>query len=125
VSIPADPADLAGQIQARGDSAQLVTVTAEGRPHVVAVRVEPTGEGLAMAAGTTTRANVGVNPGVTLLWPPGAGQEYTLVVDGDASADHDREVVTVRPSSALLHRVAHATGDGPRCYAVDVTAGVG
>jgi hypothetical protein len=119
--MPASPADLASQISARGNSAQLVTVNGEGRPHVVAVLVDAAGEALTVAAGTKTRANVAAHPGVTLLWAPPPGGEYTLVVDGDAMADAEAEVVTVRPSSALLHRVAHATGDGPRCYAVDVT----
>jgi hypothetical protein len=121
--MPASPADLASQISARGNSAQLVTVNGEGRPHVVAVLVEAdaAGEALTVAAGTKTRANVAARPGVTLLWAPPPGEEYTLVVDGEATADGEAEVVTIRPSSALLHRVAHATGDGPRCYAVDVT----
>jgi hypothetical protein len=123
--MPADPADLASQISAHGDSAQLVTVNGEGRPHVVAVLVETAGDTLTVPAGKTTRANVAANPGVTLLWAPTAGGEYTLVLDGEATADAEREVVTIRPSSALLHRVAHATGGGPRCYAVDVSAGVG
>lgn len=121
--MPADPADLASQISARGESAQLVTVNLEGRPHVVAVTVSAAGGALRVPAGNKSRANVAAHPGVTLLWPPPPGGEYTLVVDGDATAGEDD--VTIRPSSALLHRVAHATGGGPRCYAVDVTAGVG
>jgi hypothetical protein len=119
--MPASPADLASQIRLHGTSAQLVTVNAEGRPHVVAVSVSVgDGDSLAMPAGTKTRANVALHPGVTLLWAPAAGDEYTLVVDGEATAADD--VVTVRPSSALLHKVADATGDGPRCYAVEVPA---
>lgn len=123
--MPASPADLASQISAHGDSAQLVTVNPQGRPHVVAVSVSASsaGDALSVAAGSTTRANIGVHPGVTLLWSPPPGGEYTLVVDGDARPDGDN--VTIRPSSALLHRVAHAIGDGPRCYAVDVPAAAG
>ena len=121
--MPASPADLASQVAAHGASAQLVTVNPQGRPHVVAVSVATAGDALAVAAGSTTRANIGVHPGVTLLWAPPPGGEYTLVVDGDATSDGER--VTIRPSSALLHRVAHATGDGPRCYAVEVPARTG
>ncbi len=121
MTVPADPADLASQITHHGDSAQLVTVSPAGRPHVVAVLVSRAGEELNVPAGTKTRANVVANPSVTLLFPPPPGGEYTLVVDGDAVVSPG-ETLTIRPSSALLHRVAHATGDGPRCYAVEVPA---
>ena len=117
---PASPPDLAAQIAAYGTSAQLVTVTGDGRPHVVAVTVALDADGgrLSMAAGSTTRANVGVHPAVTLLWAAPAGGEYSLMVDGDAEAADGG--VTVRPSSALLHRAAHVSADVPRCLAVTV-----
>jgi hypothetical protein len=121
VSILASPADLPGQLSAYGGSGLLVTVNDDGRPHVVAVSVEQDAAGAALSAsvGSTTRANAAARPGVTLLFAPGTGGEYTLVVDGDAVAS-DGESVTIRPTSALLHRVAGATGDRPRCYRVDV-----
>ena len=117
---PASPPDLAAQIAAYGTSAQLVTVTGEGRPHVVAVAVALDADGgrLEMATGATTRANVAVHPAVTLLWAAPAGGDHSLMVDGEAEVGDDG--VTVRPSSALLHRVAHATADVPRCLAVTV-----
>ena len=121
VTVPAEPADLASQITLHGDSAQLVTVNPAGRPHVVAVLVAQAGDELNVPAGTKTRANVLANPSVTLLFGPPQGGEYTLVVDGDAVVSPG-ETLTIRPSSALLHRVAHATGDGPRCFAVEVPA---
>jgi hypothetical protein len=120
---PASPPDLAAQIAAYGPSAQLVTVTGEGRPHVVAVTVALDGAGdqLTMTAGTTSRTNVAVHPAVTLLWAAPAGSTHSLMVDGEAAAVEGG--VTVRPSSALLHRAAHAAEDVPRCLAVTVPLG--
>jgi len=120
VSIPATPPDLAAQIGQHGPSAQLVTVTDAGRPHVVAVAVTTVEGGLSVPAGSHTRANVAVHPDVTLLWAAPAGSAYSLVVDGTATVDG--ETVVIRPSSALLHRAAHAPDDTPRCLSVTVPA---
>jgi hypothetical protein len=121
VTIPATPPDLAAQIARHGPSAQLVTVTEDGRPHVVAVAVATADGGLSVPAGSHTRANVAAHPGVTLLWAAPAGSIYSLVVDGTATVEG--ETVVIRASSALLHRAAHAPDDTPRCLSVTVPAG--
>ena len=119
---PASPPDLASQVRAHGPSAQLVSVSPEGRPHVVAVLVEAGDDaaGLVVAPGSTTRTNVATNPAVTLLWPPAPGSDHSLMVDGTAAVAGD--TVTIAPTSALLHRAAHAPEDVPRCLAVEVPA---
>ena len=76
-------------------------------------------DGLVMVAGRTTMANVAANPAVTVLWPRSPDGAYSLIVDGLATAgsSDDGEVV-VMPSRAVLHRLATATGDGPKCVPV-------
>jgi hypothetical protein len=120
---PASPPDLSSQIGRYGPSAQLVTVTGDGRPHVTAVDVTAIEGGLSVPAGGHSRANAAVHPAVTLLWPAPVGSDHSLVVDGTASVAGERLVI--RPSSALLHRVAHAPVEVPRCFGVDVSGVAG
>jgi hypothetical protein len=74
---------------ARGPGAFLLTVTDDGRPHVVAVTVGWVDGALAMSAGRTSVRNAGGRPGVTVLWPPAEPGGYSLIVDGQASAAPD------------------------------------
>ena len=103
----------------RGPGAFLLTVTDDGRPHVVAVGVGWDDEGgLAMSAGRTSVRNAGGRPGVTVLWPPSEPGGYSLIVDGAATAvpndAGDGGRVTVAVTRAVLHRpaVAPANGEG-------------
>lgn len=103
-----------------GPVAFLVTVAADRRPHVVSVNIGWEHDELLAGAGRTTSANVEGHPGVSLLWPPPAGGGYSLIVDGTAEV-HERDataVALIRPSRAVLHRVANADGDGPSCITV-------
>ncbi|MEX1105122.1 MAG: pyridoxamine 5'-phosphate oxidase family protein [Ilumatobacteraceae bacterium] len=83
----------------------LVTVSAEGRPHSLAVATEFFPDGaLRLHVGRTSMANVGERPEVTLLFPPASGTEYSVVVDGLATpADGD---LRVEATTAVLHRPA-------------------
>jgi hypothetical protein len=102
-----------------GSKAYLVTVTDEGTPHVVSVVVDRVGDHLAVGAGRRTRANLEGRPTLTLLWPPAADPAYSLVVDGTFAGDLDAgERLAIEPTSAVLHRVAGADGDGPNCVPV-------
>lgn len=102
-----------------GPRAYLVTVTDEGTPHVVSVVVDRVEDRLAVGAGRRTRANLAERPSLTLLWPPAADPAYSLVVDGTFAADLDGgERIAIDPTSAVLHRVAGAEGDGPTCVPV-------
>ena len=97
-----------------GPHAHLVTVGEGGAPHVVSVLVSSAGgDRLVAGAGRTTAANVDRNPAVTLLWAAPAGNDYSLIVDGVAKVEGDS--LTVEPTTAVLHRVATAVGDGPSC----------
>jgi hypothetical protein len=83
----------------------LVTVSAEGRSHSLAVATAFFDDGaLRFPVGRTSMANVAERPEVTLLFPPASGTEYSVVVDGVASAA-DGEL-RVMPTWAVLHRPA-------------------
>ena len=103
-----------------GDAAFMISANTEGRVHVVSVAPRVDDDNLTVAAGRTTRTNVAANPSVTLLWPRSPDGAYSLIVDGLATADsNDDGDVVVTPSRAVLHRLADAIGDGPRCVAVE------
>jgi hypothetical protein len=121
VSVPVDLAVLRDQIERHGPSAFLVTTAADGPPHLSSVLVEAVGDDLTMGCGKTTRVNVAARPQVSLLWPPGPEPGYCLIVDAVAQDDAD-STLTVRPTAAVLHRVAGAPAELPRCLPVDDSA---
>lgn len=110
----------------RGAGAFLLTVTDDGRPHVVAVSVGWDGGSLVMSAGRTSVRNAGGRPGVTLLWPPAEAGGYSLIVDGEAVASPneagDGGHVTVTLSRAVLHRPATSASNGDAVAAADDAA---
>ncbi len=94
--------ELAARIAERRGGAFLVTVGADESAHVASVRPEWQGDTLTVPTGRTSRANVGVHPTVTLLWPGEPDDEYALLMDGRANATADG--LTVQPARAVLHR---------------------
>ena len=103
-----------------GAVAYLLTVSGDRRPHIVSVKVAWENDELVAGAGRTTSANVAAQPTVSILWSPPSHGGYSLIVDGTAEA-HERDdvtVVVIRPSRAVLHRLASADGDGPGCITV-------
>jgi hypothetical protein len=114
---------LRDQIDSFGPQAFVVTVSPHGTPHVVSAVLRLQGDQLAVEVGRTSRANAAAHPAVTLLWSPGAGGEYSLIVDGTAEVggddgDGDAGTVTIEPTAAVLHRIPGALGDGPGCVPV-------
>jgi hypothetical protein len=113
---------LRDQIDSFGPQAFLVTVSPQGTPHVVSAVLRPQGDELAVEVGRTSRANATAHPMVTLLWSPGAGGEYSLIVDGTAevgaAGGDGAGTVTIQPTAAVLHGIAGALGDGPGCVPV-------
>jgi hypothetical protein len=112
--------ELHDRVEACGPQAFLVTVSEAGDAHVVSVVVRQDGDVLAFDAGRTSRANLAARPTATLLWPARAfdNGDYSLIVDGDGDVNDDGEAVVVRPTAAVLHRIAGSTGDGPGCIRV-------
>ncbi|MFZ8996811.1 MAG: pyridoxamine 5'-phosphate oxidase family protein [Ilumatobacteraceae bacterium] len=88
----------------------LVSVSDDGRPHLVALHPTVAGDGddrrLRFEAGTGRAGrNPQARPEVTLVFPPAAHSDgFSLVVDGEATVDGG--VVDVLPTWAVLHRPA-------------------
>jgi len=119
MSIAVEIAEVEQRIAEYGPQAFLVTVRDEGTPHVVSVVVRVAGGRLRMGAGSRTRANLAARPAATLLWSPPIDGPYSLIVDATADpAAGDDESIALEVSSAVLHRMAGAPGDGPTCLPV-------
>ena len=114
MSIAVSLEQLRDEVERRGDAAFVVTTGDDG-PHVVSVRVAWDGDALVGGAGNRTAANVAARSSVSLLWPS-TFDDYSLIVDGTASAEDG--TLRVAPVRAVLHRSAAATGDGPGCIKV-------
>lgn len=114
MSVPVGLDQLRAEIARFGPAPYLITVTADGHPHAVSVRVEWDGDDLVVPAGRGTLANAARRPAVTLLWPPMDDEGFSLIADGTATADSEHEVVAVRPTKAVLHR----SGQTPNCVPV-------
>ena len=97
-----------------------MTVSAEGVPHVVSVRVERHDGDLVVGAGRHTAANAADRPGVTLLWAAPAGLHYSLIVDGTARSltDSPSSRLAVTPNRAVLHRTPEGDPAAPSCITV-------
>ena len=111
MSIAVALAELAEAIEDH-DYAYLVTVSGEGRAHLVAVVPVVAGGVLEVGdLGLRTMANAADRPDVTLVWPPRAAGGHSLIVDGTARLS-DRDALSIAPSRAVLHRPAPAPVDG-------------
>jgi hypothetical protein len=82
----------------------LVTVGDDGRGRSLAVPTQFVDGRLHCAAGERTRAAVAARHQVTMVFPPGVGTGYSLIVDGDAEISGT--TVVVQPTWAVLHRPA-------------------
>lgn len=105
----------------------VVTVGADGRPHVapVTASVGDDGDVVVDAVGRRTRTNLDAGSPVTVVWSPARVGGYTLIVDGAGTATGAR--CLVRPQRAVLHRAsgelpdrAAADGCGADCVPLDL-----
>lgn len=87
----------------------LVTVRDDGRAQSLAVPTRYVDGALVATVGRGTAANAVARPNVTLLFPGPTGEDFSLIVDGDATVDDDQLAVT--PTWAVLHRPALTTPD--------------
>lgn len=129
MSIPVAIDDLAAATGEYG-WAYLLTVRDDLRPHIVAVTPSWEGDRLTMRVGSGTARNAAQRPSVSLCYPPVDAGGYSLIVDGEASVEHDA-IVRFAPSGAVLHRPApdgftgSATGCGNDCEPVGPSGGSG
>jgi len=104
MSIPVELSSLTEAI-ARFGYAYLMTTTAQGAPHVVAVfPVLQDGEIVVPESGRRTRENAAQRPAVGLVWPPSSPAEHSLIVDGTATVSGS--ALRIAPTRAVLHRAA-------------------
>ncbi len=104
MSIPVELASLANVIT-RYRFAYLLTTSAKGAPHAVAVTAVLQGGGLVVnGIGRRTRENVLARPAVGLIWPPQSEADYSLIVDGQAVVTNEALQITL--TRAVLHRPA-------------------
>jgi hypothetical protein len=89
----------------RYDSAYLITVGDDHRPHTVMVESVLSDSILEVGViGGRTAENVANHSEVTVLWPPREAGGYALMVDGRAELAGNQ--LRVVPTKALLHRKA-------------------
>ena len=118
MSVPVTLEELASRVSEYGPVAHLVSVNDDGTPHVTSVTVGWSGDELRVGAGKRTGANAAARPGLSLLWAAPAGQPYSLIVDGAARLEDDGAALAIRPTRAVLHRVADADASLPSCVTV-------
>jgi Pyridoxamine 5'-phosphate oxidase len=120
VSIKVELDELRQQVDACGSYAFLLTVTEDGRPHAVSLRVEWDGDELVVRPGPRTVANAERSPEVSLLWPESGRAGFTLFVNGPAEVrmDGDSATVAIKPATAVLHKTPEGEAKAPGCVPV-------
>lgn len=110
VSVAVGLEELAAEIARRGFG-YLLTTGDDRRPKAVALVPTVVGRTLRFDAGGGSAHNATARPSVSVVFPPTADDEFSLVVDGDAAvetADDDdgTPFVVVTPTWAVRHRPA-------------------
>jgi hypothetical protein len=116
VSIKVELAEVQAVAAQQMGFAYLLTVSDDATPHLVAI-TPAFGDGeITCDAGKTSCRNIGERPNVSLLWPPLAREDYSLIVDGNATVDDG--TVRIAPTRAVRHRPA--PGGGNDCAPVSL-----
>lgn len=119
MSIPVPLDRLRAALEERGGNAYVLTVSDDGRPHVVHSALRWDGDALAADVGKRSAANAAARPSVSLLYPLRSDGDYSLIVDGTAavvSRDDGRRLL-ITPTKAVLHRPAPAPNPSSTCGA--------
>ena len=97
--------DRLGEEMARfGDSAFVLTTSDDGRPHISHVAVTHKDGVLCCTVGNRSAGNARARARIAVLWPPGATDGFSLIVDADAIVQGSELRLT--PTKAVLHRPA-------------------
>ena len=120
MSIKVELEELHEQVAACGSYAFLLTVSDDGRPHAVSLKVSWDGDELVGAPGPRTLANAERSPEVSLLWPQSGRAGFTLFVNGRAEVRTDGESskVVIKPATAVLHKTPEGEAEAPGCVPV-------
>ncbi|HLY37963.1 MAG TPA: pyridoxamine 5'-phosphate oxidase family protein [Candidatus Binatia bacterium] len=106
MSVPVPLERLRAALEERAETAYVLTVSEDGRPHAVHGRVRWEGDALAVPVGRRSAANATARPFVSLLYPVRSDGDYSLIIDGTATVTSTALLVT--PVTAVLHRPAPA-----------------
>jgi hypothetical protein len=119
MSIPVPLDRLRAALEERGAHAYVLTVSEDGRPHVVHGIVRWEGDALAADVGARSAANAAARQPVSLLYPVRFDGDYSLIVDGNGAAlSHDGgHRLMITPTKAVLHRPAPAPDPSSACGA--------
>jgi hypothetical protein len=119
MSVPVPLEKLRAALAERGDGAYLLTVSDDAAPHAVHVRVAWDGEALAVDVGRRSAANAAARPRVSLLYAVRTEGDYSVIVDGTATAVPGAAEPRLRitPSRAVMHRAAAAPDPSASCGA--------
>lgn len=119
MSIPVPLDTLRAATAERGESAYLLTVTDDARPHAVHTALRWEGDLLVAEVGKRTAANAAARSAVSLLYPVCAAGDYSLIIDGTAviAAQSEPQRVLITPTKAVLHRAAVAPDPSSPCTA--------
>jgi hypothetical protein len=103
----------------RGNTAYLLTVADDGRPHTVHLAVRWEDDTLVVEVGRRSAANAAARPMVSLLCPVRSAGDYSLIIDGTAEADGtvDPPRLRITPTRAVLHRPTATPDPASACGA--------
>jgi hypothetical protein len=116
MSVAVSLEELGRRVEEHGPTAFLVTTDGTSA-HVVSVAVSFDGATFTLGAGRSSQRNISSTSTATLLWPGADDDAYCLLVDGDAVVDDG--VASLRPTRAVLHRLADASSDLPTCVSIE------
>lgn len=110
---------LAAELERMGPWAYVLTVSDQGRSHLVATGMRWEGDELVATVGHRTIANASERPLVTLVWPPAEEGGHSLIVDGTARVvplpgGRDGRIL-VTPTWAVWHRPAPPADSAASC----------
>ncbi len=119
MSIPIPLDRLRAALDERDGRAYVLTVSDDGRPHVVHGAIRWEGDTLAADVGGRSAANAAARPSVSLLCPVRSDGDYSLIVDGHAAvvSHENRQRLLVTPTKAVLHRPARTPDPSSACDA--------
>jgi hypothetical protein len=111
MSVPVALHQLHAALDEFGTVAYLLSAGGDGRPRCVSVALSWSDDQLVASVGKRTGANIGIQPLVSLVWPPVEPGGYSLIVDGSASVAGESEsgggaIITITPSNGVRHRNA-------------------
>lgn len=108
---------LESAVKERGAGAYVMTVSADGSPHVTYAPVRWEGDGLTADVGAQTALNAQARPLVSLLFPVRNADDYSLIVDGSAAVEPASRTLVLRPTRGVLHRPGAPSDPTSSCTA--------